>query len=53
MKFRWETEKEKIKKYLAMSTKNKLEWLYDINEFLFKYTRKNIKSARRNLKKSR
>lgn len=38
MKFAWESEKSKIKRYIALPAKKKLEWLHDINEFLFKCT---------------
>ena len=49
MKFGWENEEKKIKRYIALPAKKKLEWLHDINEFVFKTTL----SGRKNKKRSR
>lgn len=52
MIFKWETEDERIFRFMKISVKKKLEWLYEINEFLNKFSSKKIKKIRQKLKLS-
>ena len=51
MIFRWESEKEKLLRFIKMSPKKKLEWLREMNQFLYKYTPKQSKAIRQKLRK--
>ena len=53
MKFGWESEKERLLKYMKMPLKAKLEWLEEMNEFFYKFSSKKTKLIRRKLKESR
>ncbi len=35
--FGWEKEEEKLKRYLKMPAKKKLEWLKDMHDFYVRY----------------
>ncbi len=37
MKFCWETEEERLKRFMKISPKKKLEWLRRMNEFSSHY----------------
>ncbi len=50
MIFKWESEKEKILRYLRIPAKKKLEWLRQMNEFSQKYTPPKQKSIRAKLR---
>ncbi len=50
MIFKWETEEERLLRLMKIKPKKKLEWLRDINDFLFKYTPKRIKSIKQKLR---
>jgi len=36
MNFRWETEEEKLLRYIKIPAKKKLEWLYQMQQFMRK-----------------
>ena len=41
MNFEWECEEEKLKRFMRISAKKKMEWLYQMHEFIKKaYTKK-------------
>ena len=51
MNFGWETEKEKLLKYMKISPRQKLEWLEQVNVFINKCSTKSTKSIKQKLKK--
>ncbi len=50
MKGGWQSEKEKILKYMAIPAQKKLEWLYQMNRFINKFTSSQNKEIRRKLR---
>jgi len=38
MKFGWETEEDRLRRQIAIPAKKKLEWLWEINFFVRKYS---------------
>jgi len=46
MKFRWETQEERLLRDMRLPAKKKLEWLREINEFTAKYSSKHAKQIR-------
>ncbi len=40
MVFQWETEKEKLLRFMKVTPKKKMEWLYQMHEFLRKASTK-------------
>lgn len=48
MIFKWETQEERLRKFMRISPKKKMEWLYQMHEFLRKaLTKKSIATYRR------
>lgn len=47
MTFNWESEKERLLKFIKIPAKKKLEWLYQMNEFVTKCSSKKDLSNRR------
>ena len=44
MNFEWETEQEKLLRYMKISPKKKLEWLYEMHQLIRKaWTKKQKK----------
>jgi len=50
MIFKWESEKQRLSKFMGISPKKKLEWLQQMHDFLFKAL---TKKQRRNFYKLR
>ncbi len=50
MNFNWESEKEKVFRWMQVPAKKKLEWLLEMNEFSQKYTPPQNKKIRRKLR---
>ena len=50
MKFRWETDEERLLRHMKLPPKKKLEWLRTINEFIAKYSSKRAKQIRSKLR---
>jgi len=50
MIFKWETEKERLSKFMQISPKKKLEWLRQMHEFIVKSSSKRNKQIRRKLR---
>ncbi len=53
MRFEWETERERIERLMKIPPIKKLEWLYEMNEFMNKYSSKKTKAIRRKLREQR
>ncbi|MFA4854528.1 MAG: hypothetical protein WC616_04165 [Candidatus Omnitrophota bacterium] len=50
--FKWETEEERLLRHMKIPPKKKLQWLYEMNKFLDKYTPKKYKAMRRKLREA-
>ena len=50
MIFKWETEDERIIRFMSISPEKKLERLYRINKFLNKFSSKRTRKIRRELR---
>ena len=46
MIFEWETEEERLLRFMKIPPKKKLEWLQKMNEFMVKCSSKRTKSIR-------
>jgi len=51
MKFRWETEKERLLRGMRISPERKLEWLLEMNEWLARTSPARRKFFRRHLRR--
>jgi len=51
MIFEWETEEERLLRFMKIPPKKKLEWLQKMHEFMVKCSSKRIKSIRWKLRK--
>ncbi|MFH1441070.1 MAG: hypothetical protein ABIH18_03385 [Candidatus Omnitrophota bacterium] len=51
MILKWETQEERLLKFMKISPKRKMEWLRQMNEFMVKSSSKQIKSIRWKLRK--
>jgi hypothetical protein len=50
MIFEWETEEERLSRFMKIPPKKKLEWLREMHEFMVKCSSKRTKSIRRKLR---
>jgi hypothetical protein len=53
MIFKWETKEERLLRFMKIPPKKKLEWLYQMNEFMLKFSSKRTKSIRKKLRQMR
>lgn len=53
MIFEWETEEERLLRFMKIPAKKKLEWLRQMNEFITKCSSKRCKLLRWELRKTR
>lgn len=53
MIFKWETEEERLLRFMKISPKKKLEWLWQMNEFITKASSKRDMLLRRKLREIR
>jgi len=53
MIFNWESEEERILRFMEIPPKKKLEWLYQMNKFLNKYSPEKNKMIRKELRQER
>ncbi len=53
MIFKWESEEERLLRFMKIPPKKKLEWLRQMNRFTAKYSPKESISIRQKLKKTR
>ena len=51
MIFKWETEEERLLRFMKISPKKKLEWLRQMNEFILKSSSKSDRLIRWKLRK--
>ena len=51
MIFEWETERERLLRFIKIPPKKKLEWLHQMNEFIVKASSKRDKLIRLKLRK--
>jgi hypothetical protein len=51
MIFRWETDKERTLRFMRIPARKKLEWLYQINEFIHKFSSKKQEKIRQRLRR--
>ena len=52
MIFKWETEDERMLKFMSFPAKKKLAWLYEINKFLNKFSSQKTRKIRQKLRES-
>jgi len=50
MIYKWETKDERILRFMNIPAIKKLEWLYEMNKFLNKFSSEKIKKIRRKLR---
>ena len=53
MIFKWESQKERLSRWMKISPRRKLEWLREMQEFNAKYSSKNLKNIRLKLRELR
>ena len=53
MIYKWETETERISRFMRISPIKKMEWLREMNEFFGKVSNKKTRAIRRKLKEMR
>ncbi len=51
--FKWESEEERLLKFMNVHPKKKLEWLYQMNKFVDKYSTKQNKLIRQKIRETR
>lgn len=52
MILKWETEEQRILRFMHIPAKKKLEWLYQMNIFMSKISSKKIKAIRKKMRKN-
>lgn len=52
MIFSWESEEERLLRFMRIPAKKKMEWLYRMNKFLRRASTKKERDIRRKLRKS-
>jgi hypothetical protein len=52
MIFEWDTEEERISRFMNISPKKKLEWLFQTQDFLAKFSPRKRMAFRRKLRAS-
>jgi hypothetical protein len=53
MIFQWETEEERLLRFMKIPPKKKLEWLHQMHEFMVKCSSKRTMRIRRKLREMR
>lgn len=53
MIFKWESEEERLLKFMKIPPKKKMEWLRQMNEFLYKVSTKGQKVIYQKLRENR
>ncbi|MBL7071819.1 MAG: hypothetical protein ISS26_06605 [Candidatus Omnitrophica bacterium] len=53
MRFKWESGKERLLRFMKISPLEKMKWLKDMNVFTAKYLSKKTKKIRQRLKEAR
>lgn len=52
MIFKWESEEERLKRYMSIPARKKLELLQQMNEFAAKFSSKKTKAIRKKLRET-
>jgi hypothetical protein len=52
MIFKWETEEERISRFMKIPPRKKLEWLFQMHNFIAKFSPKYREAFRRKLRAS-
>jgi len=52
MIFKWETEEERLKRYMAIPPEKKLELLKQMNDFTIKFSSKKTRAIRKRLREA-
>jgi len=52
MNFKWESQKEKLLRYMNIPPEKKLEWLRQMNQFSAKFSSKKTKAIRKRIRES-
>lgn len=52
MIFKWEKEEERLLKFMRIPPKKKLEWLFQMNEFLHRFSSKKQERIRQELRRA-
>ncbi|MDI6606799.1 MAG: hypothetical protein QME65_06645 [Candidatus Omnitrophota bacterium] len=50
MNFKWESEEERILRFMKIPARKKLEWLRQINEFVHRFSSKRREKIRQRLR---
>ncbi|MCX5677833.1 MAG: hypothetical protein NTY76_01850 [Candidatus Omnitrophica bacterium] len=50
MIFQWESEEDRLLRFMKIHPTKKLEWLLQMNEFVYKFSSKRQKKLRRKLR---
>ncbi len=50
---KWESEEDKLKRYMKIPPKRKLEWLYEMNRFVNECSSPKTKAIRQKLRQAR
>ncbi len=51
--FQWESEEERLKRFMKISPKKKMEWLCEMHELMVKSSSKSMKKLRQKLREMR
>lgn len=53
MIFEWESDKARLLRHMKIPAKKKLEWLYQMNEFVNKFSSKKQQKIRQRLRRNK
>jgi len=53
MIYKWETERERLTRFMRISPASKLEWLRQMNEFILKFSSRKQRAVRKKLREAR
>lgn len=53
MIFQWESQKERLLRFVKIPAQQKMEWLYQMHEFMLRTSSRHLKAIRLELKKKR
>lgn len=53
MNFGWESEEERLKRYMKIPPSKKMEWLFEMYQMVKKTSNKNLRKIRRELRNMR
>ncbi len=51
MIFKWESEEERLLRFMRIPARKKLEWLYEINKFMHKFSSPRQEKIRKKLRR--